>query len=242
MSTPGDLPEQALGAPEAPEAQHDALQPVGERRLGGVPSTAWVGTGRSAGPARGGPVGAHHPLLVTAEQHDYEVTGTTGVLRPHRSVNRIVTGHVDRCGEWRICGELPSPRPDRRHTRSPDPAAPPPGRGPPTPPPARSGPPPAAAEPPPSIRTAVRLMYVGAGLGLIGLLSTFFQIDAIRDQIEDDDPRSASEVDTAVAIGVVSAVVIGLMAVGLWLWMAHANGRGQSWARWSPPSSAASTS
>ena len=75
-------------------------------------------------------------------------------------------------------------------------------------------------------------MYVGAALSLIGLLSTFFQIDAIRDRIEDDQPSlSASEVDTAVAIGVVSAVVIGLVAVGLWLWMAHANGRGQSWAR-----------
>jgi hypothetical protein len=98
--------------------------------------------------------------------------------------------------------------------------------------PGPDAPPPAAAEAPPSIRTAVRLMYVGAGLGLIGVLSTFFQIDAIRDQIEDDEPSlSASEVDTAVAIGVVSAVVIGLVAVGLWLWMAHANGRGQSWAR-----------
>ena len=93
-------------------------------------------------------------------------------------------------------------------------------------------PPPGAPERPPSIRTAVRLMYVGAALGLIGVLSTFFQLDAIRDRIEDSEPSlNESEVDTAVAIGVVSAVVIGLVAVGLWLWMAHANGRGQSWAR-----------
>jgi hypothetical protein len=75
-------------------------------------------------------------------------------------------------------------------------------------------------------------MYVGAVLSAIGLVSTFFQTDAIRDQIEDDNPSlSESEIDTAVSVGVAFAVVIGLATVGLWLWMAYANGRGQSWAR-----------
>ena len=94
------------------------------------------------------------------------------------------------------------------------------------------GPPPAAVEQPPSIRTAVRLMYVGAVLSVVGALSIFLQVDAIRDQIEEDDPSlTADDVDTAVAIFVVTFVVIGLISVGLWLWMAYTNGRGQSWAR-----------
>jgi len=95
-----------------------------------------------------------------------------------------------------------------------------------------AGPAPADVEQPPSIRTAVRLMYLGAVLSVLGALSIFLQVDAIRDQIEEDDPSlTGDEVDTAVAIFVVAFVVIGLISVGLWLWMAYTNGRGQSWAR-----------
>jgi hypothetical protein len=75
-------------------------------------------------------------------------------------------------------------------------------------------------------------MWVGAGLSALGILFTFFQTDAIRDQIEDDNPSlTSSEVDSAVAVGIGFAVVVGLIGVGLWLWMASANGKGKSWAR-----------
>jgi len=85
-----------------------------------------------------------------------------------------------------------------------------------------AGPAPADVEQPPSIRTAVRLMYLGAVLSVLGALSIFLQVDAIRDQIEEDDPSlTGDEVDTAVAIFVVAFVVIGLISVGLWLWMAY---------------------
>lgn len=121
-----------------------------------------------------------------------------------------------------------------------------PGQGgapvPPPPPPSAAGPwasdsvarpaAPAEVEQPPTIRTAVRLMYVGAVLSAIGVLVTLTQIDAIRDQIEDDNPSlTPDELDTAVNIGVASAIVIGLVTIGLWIWMAATNGRGQSWAR-----------
>lgn len=87
-------------------------------------------------------------------------------------------------------------------------------------------------EQPPSIRTAVRLMWVGAALSLVGVLLTFTQTDAIREAVEEsDDSLTQSQIDTAVNIGIGFAVVTGLIGVGLWLWMAHANGRGQSWAR-----------
>jgi hypothetical protein len=117
----------------------------------------------------------------------------------------------------------------------------PPEGGPPPPPsgpwasdnlPPHPGAPTQQVEQPPSIVTAVRLMWVGAGLSALGILFTLFQTDAIRDQVEEDNPSfTSSEVDTAVSVGIGFAVVFGLIGVGLWLWMASANGQGKSWAR-----------
>lgn len=91
---------------------------------------------------------------------------------------------------------------------------------------------PAPVEQPPSILTAVRLMFVGAAFGLLGVLLTFTQTDAIRDAVEDSDSSlTASEVDTFVNVSIASAVVAGLVGVGLWVWMAVKNGQGRSWAR-----------
>jgi hypothetical protein len=91
---------------------------------------------------------------------------------------------------------------------------------------------PQPVEQPQSILTAVRLMYVGAALSLLGLLLTFTQTDAIRDAVEDsDESLTASEVDTVVNITITAAVIAGLIGVGLWVWMAVKNGQGRSWAR-----------
>jgi hypothetical protein len=85
---------------------------------------------------------------------------------------------------------------------------------------------------PPSVLLAVRLMYVGAVLSLVGLLTTVTRTDAIRDAVEDSDSSlSESEIDTAVSVGIGFAVVVGLVGVGLWIWMAVTNGHGYSWAR-----------
>lgn len=85
---------------------------------------------------------------------------------------------------------------------------------------------------PSSILLAVRLMYVGAALSVIGLLTTVFRTDEIREAIEDSDRTlTESELDTAVNVGIAFAIVIGLVGVGLWIWMAVTNGRGRSWAR-----------
>jgi hypothetical protein len=88
------------------------------------------------------------------------------------------------------------------------------------------------AEQPPPIRTAVRLMYVGAALSVLGVLLALGTRDEMRDQIIEDRPElSQSELDTAVNVGTALIVVGGLIGVGLWLWMAYANGQGRSWAR-----------
>jgi hypothetical protein len=71
------------------------------------------------------------------------------------------------------------------------------------------------AAPPASLLAAVKLMYVGAGLSLLAM---FFA------------PRHPQSVARSVGRGRPS-VVIGLIAVGLWLWKAQANHRGEAWAR-----------
>lgn len=85
---------------------------------------------------------------------------------------------------------------------------------------------------PPSILAAVRLMYVGAGLSVLAVLYDLTTREALRDRLADDDPdRSSAELDRAANLATGVSVVIALIAVGLWLWMARANGRGLLWAR-----------
>ena len=83
-----------------------------------------------------------------------------------------------------------------------------------------------------SLLAAVKLMYVGAGLSLLGMLFALATRGQLRDQLIEEDPdQTAAELDRAVNMASGVSLVIGLIAVGLWLWMARANGRGEAWAR-----------
>lgn len=85
---------------------------------------------------------------------------------------------------------------------------------------------------PQTILQAVKLMYVGAGLTVLGVIASLLQTDSIRESIEDSDSSlTSSEVDSAVAFTLGFVVVTALIGIGLWLWMASANGSGKSWAR-----------
>jgi hypothetical protein len=96
--------------------------------------------------------------------------------------------------------------------------------------PADGGAPP--LEPPRSIRIAVRLMVAGAVLSTLGIFVTFMQRDEIRDQLSDADPNlTADELDTAVNVAIAANVMVSVLVIGLWLWMAWANNRGRRWAR-----------
>jgi hypothetical protein len=89
-----------------------------------------------------------------------------------------------------------------------------------------------APTPPPSILTAVKLMYAGAALSAISFLTSLLTQESVRDQIAEANPDYTEEqLDTTVAYGVAFAVVIGLIAILLWVWMAETNRRGKSWAR-----------
>jgi hypothetical protein len=87
-------------------------------------------------------------------------------------------------------------------------------------------------DPPPPLATAVKLMYVGAGLSALSVVVNLFQRDELREQIaENDSSLTDDEIDTAVNFGMAFSVVLGLVVIGLWIWMARSNERGQSWAR-----------
>lgn len=85
---------------------------------------------------------------------------------------------------------------------------------------------------PPSIRTAVRLMYLGAVLSALGTIGSLFERDETREALADSDSSlSADEVDTQTDALIGLGVVVGVVAIGLWIWMAITNGKGKAWAR-----------
>jgi hypothetical protein len=88
-------------------------------------------------------------------------------------------------------------------------------------------------EAPASIRNAVKLMYVGAGLSALSFIIGLATIGSLRQTIikAANKHLTNSQIHTGEVVAVSAIVVFGILGVGLWLWMAWANGRGRSWAR-----------
>lgn len=85
---------------------------------------------------------------------------------------------------------------------------------------------------PPSIQNAVKCMWAGAALSVIGIIAEIASQHEIRTLIEKANPKlSAAKLTTDVHAATIAAVVVGLIGVGLWLWMAKATGNGHRWAR-----------
>lgn len=108
--------------------------------------------------------------------------------------------------------------------------------GAPGPTPGMTPPAPGSMARPQSVSNAVKLMYAGAALSVVTMILTPMSTDGIRAQIEDamaGQPTALTpdQIDGFVAVAVVMSLVFGLVAVGLWLLMAWANGKGKSWAR-----------
>jgi len=94
------------------------------------------------------------------------------------------------------------------------------------------GPEPARLEPPPSVLKAVKLMYVGAGLEVVALIVALTTRGSLKSAILKAHPGyTAAQVHTAEVSRTGTLVVGALIAVGLWLWMAWADGKGKGWAR-----------
>lgn len=88
------------------------------------------------------------------------------------------------------------------------------------------------AGPPRPVRTAVLFMYAGAVLNAVEIILGLTTISSLKSIIRSRYPNyTASQIHAAQVAGVVGIIVVAVIAIGLWLWMAWANGGGRSWAR-----------
>ena len=105
-------------------------------------------------------------------------------------------------------------------------------------------PPAARSSQPPALRNAVRLMLVGAALALIGVIVSAAFSSKIRSTVtkaavkanatrrsQGKSVLTAAQIHTLGNVTLVFLVVIGIIGVLLWLWMAWANNKCSSWAR-----------
>jgi hypothetical protein len=87
-------------------------------------------------------------------------------------------------------------------------------------------------QPPRPVRNAVKLMYAGAALEILAVIVALVTTGSLKSAILARHPAyTAAQLHSAEAARTVPLVIGGLIAIGLWLWMAWANGRGLSWAR-----------
>jgi len=85
---------------------------------------------------------------------------------------------------------------------------------------------------PSSVRTAVRLMWLAAGIEVVALIIALLTRSALKAAILRRHPHyTATQLHNAQSAQTVVLVVGAAIAVALWLWMAWANGRGHNWAR-----------
>jgi hypothetical protein len=97
---------------------------------------------------------------------------------------------------------------------------------------------------PSSLRNAVRLMWVGGGLSLIGVFITLAETSKIKNAVTKAALKSnatnradgktvltAAQIHTLASTTVTLLAIFGIIGVLLWVWMAWANNRGSNWAR-----------
>jgi hypothetical protein len=94
---------------------------------------------------------------------------------------------------------------------------------------------PAAPNP---IRQAVRLMYVGAAVSAISLILSVISSFSLKNDLISanaqnlkDHKVTMSQIDSLATAGIVYAIVVGLLSIGLWIWMGKMCEAGRSWAR-----------
>jgi hypothetical protein len=80
--------------------------------------------------------------------------------------------------------------------------------------------------------TAIKLMYLGAAVELATTLTIVATLGNVRSSVIQRRPGLTDVQWRAAVIGHFKPLVVAAgIAVGLWLWMAWANGRGHRWAR-----------
>jgi len=79
---------------------------------------------------------------------------------------------------------------------------------------------------------AVRLMYAGAVVSAISLIVGLATVGSLHDSLHKAQPSlTPTQLHQLQTVLVVGSVVIELISIGLWVWMALMNKAGKSWAR-----------
>jgi len=84
-----------------------------------------------------------------------------------------------------------------------------------------------AAPRPRSVRVAVKLMLAGAAAELAAMITVISALGSVRATVAARDAAAMQ----AVHLHQVTVIGLAPVAIGMWLWLAWANGRGRDWAR-----------
>jgi hypothetical protein len=96
----------------------------------------------------------------------------------------------------------------------------------------RSQEPAARPQPPRSVVMAVRFMYAGAVLSVVGVIIVLATVGQLRGSLHQAYPKlSPAKLHQAEVSDVTYVVVRGLIGAALWVWMAILNKAGKGWAR-----------
>ena len=97
---------------------------------------------------------------------------------------------------------------------------------------AGQGPEPVRPGPPASVVMAVRLMYAGAVVSAVSLVVGLATVGSLRTALHKSNPTlTPTQLHNLQTVLVVGSVVIGVISIALWVWMASKNKAGKSWAR-----------
>jgi hypothetical protein len=88
----------------------------------------------------------------------------------------------------------------------------------------------------PSVARAVRVMYAGAWASTIGIVLDLVTVRSLQARLvtmtnTNGSRLTAAQVAQQEHLAIAALVAMGVVAVGLWVWMARSNRDGKSWAR-----------
>jgi hypothetical protein len=97
---------------------------------------------------------------------------------------------------------------------------------------------PSHSELPATLQWSVKLMLAGAAVSTVYLVFAVIVTFSVKSSLarwNATEPKAkqltASQLNSLATYYIVSTVIIGLIAIGLWLWMARMNTAGRNWAR-----------
>src|ERR1044071_2120335 len=99
-------------------------------------------------------------------------------------------------------------------------------------PPGAKMPPPSGPELPPPVQMAIRLMWLGAALSAVSAVVAAATVSSLRNAIVKVHPGySTAQIHSAERGQAFLYILVGVISVGLWLWMSFVNRTGRPWTR-----------